>query len=211
MATEVRRSRSSIGPVRNPLTHEAVLTAAEQVLADRGYSGFSIDLVAKMARASKPTVYRWWKTKADLIAEVYLRQSSRRPTVPDLGSVHAELLLLCEDLWRMWRETCHGEAMRSLIAEAQQSPEVRQRMREVLMPARQEPARELLRRAIARGEIPKDADIELALRLMSGFHWYQLLTDDIHDSSVLAPLIDSVIQGMKKPRAATLKRPVEPA
>ena len=186
------RSRSSIGPVRNPQTHEAILAAAEEVLQEYGYGGFTLDLVARRAKASKPTLYKWWKTKAGLITELYGRQSAQLLPVPDLGSLHKELLFFCSDLWRLWRETTYGEALRSLIAEAQQTPATRDFLRNELMPMRKQLARALFLRAIDRGEIAADVDIEAALVLIMGFHWYRLLIDDMPDEDDLLRMVTMV-------------------
>ena len=48
-------ARKSIGARRNPDSCEAILEAAEAVLAEAGYAGFSIEAVARRARAgAKP-------------------------------------------------------------------------------------------------------------------------------------------------------------
>ena len=68
--TEVE-GRRSIGARRNPESAEAILEAAEAVLLESGYAGFSIEAVARKARAGKPTIYRWWPSKAALLLDVY--------------------------------------------------------------------------------------------------------------------------------------------
>ena len=76
-------ARKSIGARRNPDSAEAILEAAEAVLIEAGYAGFSIEAVARRARAGKPTIYRWWPSKAALLLEVYQRQ--KRVDIPDTG------------------------------------------------------------------------------------------------------------------------------
>ena len=49
--------RKSIGARRNPDSADAILDAAEAVLAEAGYAGFSIEAVARRARAGKPAFY----------------------------------------------------------------------------------------------------------------------------------------------------------
>ena len=62
--------RRSIGSRRNPETQEAILEAAEALLLEGGVAGFSIEAVARRARAGKPTIYRWWPNKTALLLEV---------------------------------------------------------------------------------------------------------------------------------------------
>jgi hypothetical protein len=58
MSSTENLSRKSIGSARNPESHEAILEAAEDVFCEAGYAGFSIEAVARRARAGKPTIYR---------------------------------------------------------------------------------------------------------------------------------------------------------
>ena len=110
-------ARKSIGARRNPDSAEAILEAAEAVLIEAGYAGFSIEAVARRARAGKPTIYRWWPSKAALLLEVYQRQ--KRVDIPDTGSLEQDLVGFLINLFTHWRETSSGSVFKSLIAEAQ--------------------------------------------------------------------------------------------
>ena len=70
------RRRASIGARRSPETEAAVKDAARAILAEKGYAGFSIDAVSRRAGAGKPTIYRWWKNRADLLMEVYAAEKA---------------------------------------------------------------------------------------------------------------------------------------
>ena len=67
--------RTSIGAQRNPDSEEAILAAAEAILIEEGFAAFSIEAVARRAKAGKPTIYRWWPSKAALLLDVYHRKS----------------------------------------------------------------------------------------------------------------------------------------
>src|SRR3954469_6843902 len=110
-------SRKSIGAQRNPASEAAILTAARELLDKEGYAGFSIEAVARRARAGKPTIYRWWPSKAALLLEVYQRQ--KRVDIPDSGSLEEDLVGFLKNLFAHWRDTPSGSVYRSLIAEAQ--------------------------------------------------------------------------------------------
>ena len=69
--------RRSIGARRNPESADAILQAAEAILTERGTAGFSIEAVAKRARAGKPTIYRWWPSRTALLLDVYQRRKGR--------------------------------------------------------------------------------------------------------------------------------------
>lgn len=101
-------SRSSIGSLRSPHTHKAIIISAIETLKECGYSGLSIEAVARRAGASKPTIYRWWGNKAALIAEVYESESEQIRKEPDKGSFKENLNFLLLNLWKVWRETICG-------------------------------------------------------------------------------------------------------
>lgn len=185
-------SRTSVGPVRSSESHEAILAAAKQVLRERGYGGFSIDAVARLSKASKPTIYRRWPQKAALIIELYDRETAHVLNVPDLGSVAAELIALARSNWALWRETAAGDAVRGIIAEAQTDPEALRRLRDTFMPDRRRFARQVFGRGQQRGEIPASASIETAVDMFNGFNWYHLLTDQIRKTD--EPAIESAVE-----------------
>ncbi|MFT4170940.1 MAG: TetR/AcrR family transcriptional regulator [Rhodocyclaceae bacterium] len=190
-------SRSSIGPTRNPESHRAILDAASTILAESGYGGFTMDAVAQRAGASKRTLYRWWRSKAALIIEVYLRESSADFDIPDRGSVQRELVELCQRLWRMWSDTSCGEALRSLIAEGQHDPASFALLRDQIMPARLRWPGAIIERGIARGEIPANADTAMAIELLTAFNWYRLTTNALVDDGGIERVIAMVVAGLQ--------------
>ena len=188
--------RRSIGALRSPEAHASILAAASEILNESGYAGFSIDAVARRASASKPTIYRWWKGKAALIMEVYEKEREAALTVPDRGSIEQELIMRMRNLWRLWQRTPLGNALRSIIAEAQADPLALMQLREDFLPKRRAWTYTLFDRAIARGEISEQADIEIATTLIYGFNWYHLLTDQLSDEAAIEKYVPMVVRGM---------------
>jgi AcrR family transcriptional regulator len=172
--------RSSIGARRNPATEIAVLAAAREVLAERGFAGFSIDEVARRAGAGKPTIYRWWPSRADLLVEVYLGDRAARLPEPDTGNLPADLTALARAILSGWRGSPAGQALRGLIAEAQGSEAALVALWERLMPGWDQPIRAVFGQAARRGEV-EAADIDVLSELYSGFLWRRLLTGQTDD------------------------------
>jgi AcrR family transcriptional regulator len=191
-------SRRSIGAVRSPEAHKSILAAAAQILAESGYAGFTIEAVARRAGASKPTIYRWWKGKAALIMEIYENERETALSVSDRGSLERELTIRMRNLWRLWQKTPLGHALRSIIAEAQIDRSALAQLREDFLPKRRASTRTLFARAIARGEISPDADIEVANNLIYSFNWFHLLTDQLEDESVIDKYVAIIVQGLKR-------------
>jgi AcrR family transcriptional regulator len=188
-AKPVAPRRASIGARRNPETEAAVLAAARELLVERGYAGFSIDEVARRAGAGKPTIYRWWSTKADLFVAVYSAEKAAAVVAPDLGDLRSDLNRYTMDLWRFWRGNPAGSAFRGLVAEAQGGAAALDALRHKFLGARLESARGIFVRAALRGEIA-ESEVEDRLALWVGFNWYQSLTEQIDDESIIARRVD---------------------
>ena len=74
---------------------QAILDAAWEQLIAEGYEHFTVDTVATRARASKPVLYRRWKTREDLLRDtVRHRGAADAPPIPDTGTLRGDLLAL---------------------------------------------------------------------------------------------------------------------
>jgi AcrR family transcriptional regulator len=170
--------RASIGSRRNPDAEAAILAAARELLIDRGYQGFSVDEIARRAGAGKPTIYRWWPTKADMFIALYNAEKAAVIAPPDRGDLVLDLTQFTADLWHFWRTNPAGGAFRALIAEAQASAAALDALRSKFLPERHEPLRAIFKRAVARGEMHAH-DVEDRVALWAGFNWFRLLTTQI--------------------------------
>src|SRR6202034_3827583 len=63
-------------------TRAAVLGAAIDLLAERGYSGFSVEGVVERTGIAKTTLYRHWPTRDDLLAAAIAGSTVPGSTVP---------------------------------------------------------------------------------------------------------------------------------
>ena len=70
--------RGSIGAIRNPESDAAIMAAARDLLAEKGYGAFTMSEVARRAHASKPTLYRRWDNKAALIFDLCMSDRTDR-------------------------------------------------------------------------------------------------------------------------------------
>lgn len=171
---EGRERRMSIGAQRNPASQEAILQAAEEILAEGGPGAFSIEAVAKRAKAGKPTIYRWWPSKAALLLDVYHRQKNV-VAAPDTGTIEEDVFTFLSSLLSYWRESSAGAVFRSVIAEAQTDAAAAEALAAYAQ-ERWKHSGEMFRRAQVRGEVASWIDPELATETISSFAWNRLLT-----------------------------------
>jgi AcrR family transcriptional regulator len=194
-ATE-EKARRSIGARRNPASAEAILDAAEAVLHEAGYSGFSIEAVARRARAGKPTIYRWWPSKAALLIEVYQRQK-RDIVYADTGNIEEDLFQFLRSLFGSWRDTPAGNIFRSLIAEAQFDAAAAEALADYAR-GRRAYTGKLVERAIDRGEVARGVDPSQIADMVSSYAWTHLLTGRLDESEdKLRAAVGAIVNGIK--------------
>ena len=194
MAKKTEDRRTSIGSQRNPASEEAILKAAQDILLEGGLQAFSIEAVARRAKAGKPTIYRWWPSRAALLLDVYHRQKDGVPH-PDTGDIREDLSQFLSGLLGFWRDG-GGAIFRSIIAEAQSDPGALEALQAyALSRCRQSGA--ILARGQARGEVRADLDPALLIELFSSFAWHRLLTSRLDVSrEEIAQIVSAVVDGV---------------
>jgi len=162
------------GRPRSEATRLAILAAAIDELTERGYAQLSIEGIAARAGAGKQTIYRWWPSRADVVLDALLDEAASRITVPDEGSLHADLDAF---LAATFRQRGQRPVLVGLMAEALLDPVFAAQFRDRFLFGRRDALRAVLTRASARGEIAADVDPELLLDVVFGVLWYRLLLD----------------------------------
>jgi len=190
------KSRHSIGARRNPEAEQAILDAAESILKEKGLGGFSIEAVARRARAGKPTIYRWWPNRTSLLLAVYQRQKGAFDTF-DSGDVETDARDFLEHLLAYWREGAAGQVFRSVIAEAQTDPDAAEVL-EAYSHERHQLTADIFRRGIARGELRTDIDPVIAAETLASFARGRLLIGKLDTSRAeLAQAARQIVAGLK--------------
>ncbi|HEV7275540.1 MAG TPA: TetR/AcrR family transcriptional regulator C-terminal ligand-binding domain-containing protein [Devosiaceae bacterium] len=167
------KRRASVGARRSADTEAAILEAAEALLREGGLASFSIEAVARRARAGKPTIYRWWPNKTRLLLDVYLRQKSSMEAI-DTGSIEGDCLALLEGLFAYWKSGS-GQVFRSVFAEAQSDDTAAEALRDYAADRRAVTG-QLFERAKMRGELSDNVDPAIAAELIAAYAWSRLLT-----------------------------------
>lgn len=194
--SETKPARRSIGATRNPESEAAILAAAEAVLLENGLNGFSIEAVAKRARAGKPTIYRWWPSQAALLLDVYHCRKRTSFIFPDTGNIREDLHAYLTGILATWREGTGGEVFRSVVAKAQGDRDALAAL-SAYMADRRSQSGKIIEKAQARGEVRADVNPTLTTELLSSFAWGRLLTErlDVTDAEIDA-VIDTVLAGI---------------
>lgn len=186
--------RRSIGARRNPETEQAILSAAEAIMVEVGIAGFSIEAVAKRARAGKPTIYKWWPSKSALLLDVYHR---RKPATVhmDTGTVEGDVFAFLTGVFAHW-DGGAGDIFRFVIAEAQRDQTAAEALNAYAAERRIQSG-EIFRRGIARGELADHIDVGLCADMLAGFIWQRLLTGRIErDPQQVRQVASQMVRGL---------------
>lgn len=152
------------GRPRSLESEEAILEATGKLLSSEGYLGLTVSKVAARARASKSTIYRRWPSKEHLVMAAFDRWPAMVPR--DRGDLLSDLVDLYQQYLRVHYRTALGAIVPTLVAERVSNPELSV-LFDSLMSRRLDPTRVIVRRAIERGELPADTDLELAVEAVT--------------------------------------------
>jgi AcrR family transcriptional regulator len=153
---------------------EAIESAFFAELADVGYGRLSIDAVARRAAVGKAAVYRRWRSKLDMTVALVSKAAIAAIDVPDTGSLRGDIR---QYLYNGRDALSHPLVRRivpDMLAEAIRNPELADVLAQTVREPRRIKAAELFERAQARGELPRDADLELSMDLLAGALYWRL-------------------------------------
>jgi Transcriptional regulator len=154
--------------------HAAILGAAIELIREVGYDALGMEAIAARAGVGKATVYRRWTSKELLVAEA-IGQLVRTVPVPDTGAVESDVLALMRTTTAMYRDPATTALLSGLVAAMARSEHVGEAVRSGFVARWRDGMRQVLHRAMARGELRVDTDVDVALDLLSGPLFYRFL------------------------------------
>jgi AcrR family transcriptional regulator len=155
------------GRTRSAAKHEAILSAALELLATHGYVRMTLDQVATAAEVSKSTIHLRWKTKADLVTAALV--GMRMADAPPLsGDVRTDLMAILTDFAANFARVNGMALIGTCLAEETHTPELIALLRERTILPRRALVRQVLEQGRDTGEIRADADLEAAVSALLG-------------------------------------------
>jgi AcrR family transcriptional regulator len=186
---------------RKTRTRDRALAAAAAILRGDGYARLTMERVAADSGVAKTTLYRRWPTKAALCMDLYLDVAAHELRDPDTGNVARDLNRIADTVIRLQTRTVAGPALLGLIAEAQVNPGTRTAFLAEFAGRRRELTRLVLRRAITRGELRADTDIDLVIDAIGGAVTFRLMQGHAPlTTRFTAALVDLVLAGCRRER-----------
>jgi AcrR family transcriptional regulator len=181
-----------VGRPRSAECDQAIIDATLVEYARHGLDGLSVDAVAARAGVGKATIYRRYPSKVDLVVAV-ARSICNATVKPDTGTLRGDLTAILHNLRVTLSDPVLGAVKRMLVVDSARDEELAETHRE-LVRERRETTLEVLRRAIARGEMEPDTDLEFAAdSLHSPVFYRHLLMHEVVTDEYVARIIDGFV------------------
>lgn len=150
-----------------------LLAVTLQLLQQHGYDRLTVDAVAIAARASKTTMYRRWPSKAELVLAAFLESISQVVAAPNTGTLRGDLLqlgeLVCLQAGR------HASTIRAVLVEASRNSALDAAVQQQFLGRRKALMREILGRAVDRGEVDAAAADSDLWDVLPGYLMFRII------------------------------------
>jgi AcrR family transcriptional regulator len=183
------------GRPRSERAHQAILTAARELLIEGGFSALRLEHVAARAGVGKTTIYRRWASKEALAQDLLLQLAGPHIAVAETGNTREELLAAVTNPMRALTETDFGPVIRAMLAQIASNPSIGDPFRATVVAARRAEVGRVIRRGIARGDLRPDADAALATELLVGPVYFRLLFGGVLDLDFAERVVDGMMRG----------------
>jgi AcrR family transcriptional regulator len=180
---------------RSEAARQRLLDAALAIVATDGVAAVTADAVARRSGVARTTLYRHFgSTEALVFAAVADSVTAQAP--PDTGTLRGDLQVIQRRYLDVASSRRSRELFAWMVAKSVESAEYRELFRRARVQPRG-PTTVALQRAIARGEIAADIDVDLAMHLIQGPLISQRIVDDrdVSDSD-LERMLDMTVRAL---------------
>ncbi|SEF96721.1 DNA-binding transcriptional regulator, AcrR family [Thermomonospora echinospora] len=159
---------------RTARVRTAVLRAAGDTLAERGFAHLDLADVAHRAGVGKTTVYRRWGTVTGLVADLLVDMAEQSLPRTETGSLLGDLKANARLVQRTLSDPRQGALFKAIIAAATCDPRTAEALHRFYDTRIREWA-PCVQQAVDRGELPRGTDAHEVVRAVSAPLYYSLL------------------------------------
>jgi AcrR family transcriptional regulator len=165
VASGKSQNAASTGRPRSEEAHKAILDATLDLLIEVGFSALTVEGVASRAGVGKATIYRRWPSKLPLVVEAFGQLPGFEDV--DTGDLAEDLKKMIRSYIQVFNSTPLSAVLPSLAGERAHDPEL-SKLFDPVSVGRRRPLMAAFERAVARGDLPEDIDVELAADMVVG-------------------------------------------
>jgi AcrR family transcriptional regulator len=200
-------ANSSPDPARrNERSRTAILDATRELVMTVGYDSMSIEAIAATAGVGKQTIYRWWRSKAAVVLDMWAPDLHERIDFPDTGDLAADLKTQIKGVVDLGEDPFFGPSFRALVADCQHDAALAIQLLDRIFLPRIAACKQRLRLGQEAGQLAPDVDLDLAIDLFYGgfYHRYLLRVAPLSHDYVDA-VVDAALAGIG-PRPTKVRR-----
>jgi len=169
-----------------------ILASTLEQLEERGYDGLSIEGIAASAGVGKTTIYRHWATKAALVVDA-IGSLGFMEDIEPTGDLRADLLAHLTMLVGVLSDERFSGLFPTMIDAARRHEDLRA-VHRAMTAERRGRVVAIFEAAIARGELPADLDVELAIDVVAAPLFYRRIMFDTEvDEAYAARVVDALL------------------
>ena len=185
-----------MGRPRSENAKEAILEAAFQLLVERGYDQLAIEAVAHQAGAGKTTVYRWWKSKAELAVDAFFHATEAELRFPDTGTARGDFEAQISELATLLRGG-RGRALAAMLGGARTDAALGRALGERWLEPRRRWGFKRMMDAKGAGELRPQVEPTAALAVLYGPLYTPLLFGgDVPDAPAVKAYLEIACNGI---------------
>jgi AcrR family transcriptional regulator len=162
------------GRPRSFKSHQAILQATIELLAEVGFDSMSIDAIAARAKVGKTTIYRRYNSKEELVADA-IESLREEVIIPNTESFWGDIEALIENAAKITLSSLGRQTVAMIIGTASSNPQFAKIYWDKYLQPRRQAFAMVIDRAKTRGEIQPDLESDLVFDLMSGIMLYALV------------------------------------
>jgi AcrR family transcriptional regulator len=167
-------ARKGRPPQQTAASHAAIMDAVHALLQEKSVRDLTMEEVAKRAKVGKPTLYKWWPTKATLVLAMLCERMAPNLEKPTDLTAEESLRLRVRRLIDAFNGP-FGRIVAGLIAEGQSEPAVLQEFFDRWVSPRRNATIADLQRGKETGELRPETEPELLNDALFGAIYYRML------------------------------------
>jgi AcrR family transcriptional regulator len=174
MKTLPHRGRKGRPPSETAASHAAIMDAVYALLQGKSVRDLTMEEVAKRAKVGKPTLYKWWPTKATLVLAMLCERMAHNLEKPLDRTAEESLRFRVRSLIDAFNGP-FGKIVAGLIAEGQSEPAILREFFDRWVSPRRNATVADLERGKSAGELRSETEPELLNDAIFGAIYYRML------------------------------------